>query len=225
MATSSSQSESNSINRDILDKADSVTLILGPDKHELLAPANILTRSSDFFKTALKKEWLEGQTRTITMPDEDPETIAEYLSIIRCGRLPVRFEKFEELPNLNTSSLSSLYIFYSKAYILGSRLLDDKLKRGAIGKIHALFKHYNWAASWDDKDMSGHEFVNTIYDGTLESDPARRLLVDMYTQSPRDLNIQHHPEFLLALAQALSKSVVATKVQRARVSDIAYYLR
>lgn len=64
------------------DKGDSVTLIVGPEKHELLVHANYIVRSSKFFKTALKKEWREGQTRTISLPNDEYEPVTDYMRFI-----------------------------------------------------------------------------------------------------------------------------------------------
>jgi hypothetical protein len=51
------------------DKSDSVTLIVGADKHEVLAHITYITRQSNFSKTALQKDSPEGQTRTIQLLD------------------------------------------------------------------------------------------------------------------------------------------------------------
>jgi hypothetical protein len=37
---------------------------------------------------ALKKEWREGQTRTITLSDDDSQTIVPYLIVFYRGELP-----------------------------------------------------------------------------------------------------------------------------------------
>lgn len=218
MATLLPQPEGNFSYHYSLDKADSVTLIVGPEKHELLVHADILTRKSELFQTALKKEWREGQTRTITMPDDEPEIIAGYLRFLYRGRLPIRFE----VPQTINTSFS--YKFYSKLYVLGGRLMDATLKRDAFVKMRGLFRCWKWTSPEDNEDLSGHELVNTIYNGTMESDPARRLLVDMHVECPRDLNSQYHPEFLLALAQDFSKRVGSAPLPGNKVLDIDSYL-
>jgi hypothetical protein len=64
------------------DKGDAVTLVVGPEKRELLAHADYIAFSSDFSKAALKKEWLEGQTRTVPLPVESYEDMTTYLRYI-----------------------------------------------------------------------------------------------------------------------------------------------
>jgi hypothetical protein len=57
----------------IFDKDKAVTLVVGeePGKYELLVHAGRIFANSEFFKTALKREWLEGQTRTINITADD----------------------------------------------------------------------------------------------------------------------------------------------------------
>lgn len=62
-------------------KSDIVTLLAGPDEHELIVYESCITRNSDFFRAAMKKEWTEGQTRTIKLPEESCiETLTHYLN-------------------------------------------------------------------------------------------------------------------------------------------------
>ena len=61
---------------------DAVTLVVGAEQKELLVHGTYLTRESEFFKAALKKEWVEGQTRHITLPEEDPKIMCHYLTYV-----------------------------------------------------------------------------------------------------------------------------------------------
>lgn len=63
-------------------------LIVGPEKHELLVHTNYIVRSSKFFKTALKKEWREGQARTISLPTDEYETVTDYMRFIYSDKIP-----------------------------------------------------------------------------------------------------------------------------------------
>lgn len=62
------------------DHNDAVTLHVGPNEHVLLARGSFITRNSDFFTTALKKEWTQGQTRVIKLPEEHPQVVSHYLN-------------------------------------------------------------------------------------------------------------------------------------------------
>ena len=101
------------------------------------------------------------------------------------------------------------------------------VKKAAITKMHGLFKgFYRLQTTRGNviEDCSGHEWVNTIYNGTMDSDPARRLAVDMHVERLRDLTSQHHLEFLPALAQALSKRVGSHPLPGNKVLELCSYL-
>jgi hypothetical protein len=168
-----------------------VTLVVGEEKHEILVHANCISSNSEFFKTALKKEWLEGQTRTITMPVDDPKTLRHYLYFTYSGKLPtthIAVSIVRELVRASTVDLARLYI-------LGGRLLDDVVRKAVIEeliRIPQLTKTY-----------PGQLAVSIIYEGTPEGDPARKLLVNTYAVNARSewVHTGYNPVFLLDLAQ------------------------
>lgn len=49
---------------------------------------SFIVRTSDFFATALEKVWVEGQTRVINLPEEDPVDLGNYLDWIYTRKLP-----------------------------------------------------------------------------------------------------------------------------------------
>lgn len=72
-----------------------MTLVVGeePWKYELLVHASRVSANSEFFKAALKREWLEGQARTINMPTDDWRTMTDYLNFTYSGKLPTTYFK------------------------------------------------------------------------------------------------------------------------------------
>lgn len=58
------------------------TLLVGPEEHRVVAHKSNLSLRSAFFKAALRKEWIEGQTRTVKLPDEQRDVVAQYLDYI-----------------------------------------------------------------------------------------------------------------------------------------------
>jgi hypothetical protein len=53
------------------EKKDLVTLLIGPDEHELIVGGEHLAHTSRFFEAALKTEWLEGQQRVVKLSEEN----------------------------------------------------------------------------------------------------------------------------------------------------------
>jgi hypothetical protein len=64
-----------------------MTLLVGQDEQAMVVHVNHLTRDSEFFAAAMKKEWVEGQTRVIRLPEEYPDIVAHYLSFLYSGKV------------------------------------------------------------------------------------------------------------------------------------------
>lgn len=47
-------------------------MLVGIEEEQMMAHGSYLAGCSDFFRAALKKEWVEGQTRTLKLPEEVP---------------------------------------------------------------------------------------------------------------------------------------------------------
>lgn len=59
--------------------SSTVTLLVGQSQTSMTVQKSPITRTSEFFATALKKAWLEGQTKLIKLPEEDPVHLTYYL--------------------------------------------------------------------------------------------------------------------------------------------------
>ena len=62
-----------------LNLQEDITLLVGPSKEKFTAPKCFLTKSAEFFKACCSSSWKEGQTNTIELPEETPETFSAYL--------------------------------------------------------------------------------------------------------------------------------------------------
>lgn len=106
------------------DKDDIITLAVGPEKREMMAYRSYISKS-DFFQAALKKEWTEGQTRTIKLPEEKPAVVAQYLDFIFDRGLPTR-------PTKVNCRDGAVYDVLDELYGLGERFLDSPLRNAII---------------------------------------------------------------------------------------------
>jgi hypothetical protein len=84
-------------------KDDMITLLVGEDEEEMFAYGSYLSLYSGFFKAALKKEWAEGQTRTVKLPEEDPETVTFYFDFLDGKGLPPTLPKAKVTANRTVS--------------------------------------------------------------------------------------------------------------------------
>jgi hypothetical protein len=174
------------------DHDDTSKLLVGEREHVLIGHASFITRDSDFFKAALKKEWPCGQTRVIKSPEELPHVVSFYLNHTYTKEISVSLTKTysSDTVVLEPSEYTKLL---AELYVLGERLLDRSIRYTVTENIMDLadFQPIN-------------EPVNIIYGGTTAASPARQLMVDIYLRfgSKDWLDDTYDAAFLLDAAQA-----------------------
>lgn len=188
-------------------KSDTVTLLAGPDEHELVVYESCITRKSDFFRAAMKKEWTEGQTRTIKLPEEHClETLTHYLNYAYSQKLPTD----RVMAVRSTGSPEGTWTTLANIYVLGERMLDQSVQQAVIKEFIRLPK-LACEANKNNKSWSPNtEAISLIYDGTTAGSPARRLVVDYHVARGYEswLGSHCHPTFLLDLAKALQNKII-----------------
>jgi hypothetical protein len=178
---------------------DLVTLLVGPEQRKMIVNGTSLARDSEFFKAALKKEWIEGQTRTIALSEECPEVMAQYISYTTSGKL-----SSEDRILNGVSDAEYIYRLLVTLYVYGERFIDSTIQKAVIKELVRLIKTKDtngerWQPSIDD--------VNIIYRGTPENSPARRLLVDLKVSEGREDGVSNHLEhaFLVDVAKTFHR--------------------
>jgi hypothetical protein len=189
-----------------LNEGELITLIVGPDEKKLVVHESCITRGSDFFKAAMKKEWIEGQTRIIKLPEETClETWTHYLNFTYLGKLPT-----EEMNQ--TMQDSDEFDVLGKIHVLGERMLDKVVQNAVVREFVRVYEL---------KDADGHcwlpgiRTVTMVYEGTSAGSQMRKLLVDMRISSgtcSHSLSTSH--EFLVDFSQALFAKVIAQETVR-----------
>jgi hypothetical protein len=192
-------------------KNDMIILLVGSEEREFLAHGGYLSQHSSFFEAALKKEWVEGQSRIVKLLEEEPYMVAQYLDFTYTKTLPTDSTK-------DDSRKGEVFGVLTKLFALGERLLDSNLRNAilkeiirftTIGKCH----HPNKTS------------IRDIYNCTTATSPARRLMVDLYVyRGLADwLHADMHPEFLLDLGKALMsealRSTLPCRSRRAAAED------
>ena len=102
---------------------DAVILIVGPFRRQMMVHGNYLTRHSEYFKTALKKQWLEGETRTITLP-ESPDVMAHYITFAYEAKLPTSDNCLK-----GKADFAYCYKLLADLYVVGERSSTNPSKR------------------------------------------------------------------------------------------------
>lgn len=151
---------------------NTVTLLVGPNEQKMIAYGSQLTHESEFFKAALKKEWAEGQTRIIKLPEESPAVMAHYLSYLYSGKMFT-----EDIKSVPGASIGQCFDLLASLYVACERFLNTKAQATILAEILRL------ACTEDEDDMQwtpAAKSVAIIYGGTPDGSPARRLLVDLH---------------------------------------------
>lgn len=157
-----------------------VTLLIGPDEQKMVVHTSYLARTSDFFATALKQVWLEGQTRTIKLYEETPELMAHYLNWIYSSELPTK-----DCSRLHLESAKiAAHDLLAELYVLGERRLDSDFRNAITAEFIRLTPILHVTPGCQPSRRVRP--VNAIYHGTPAGSPARRLLVHLHASHARN---------------------------------------
>lgn len=176
---------------------DTVTLVVGSEQKRMLVHSTYLTCDSDFFKAALKKEWVEGQSHVIKLPEEDPETMAHYMTFVYSDKLP-----FDGIEPKKRAHFEARWPVLINLYVCGEHFLNLVCQDAVIKEIIRLTRIKGETGSWW---FPTGRVVDTIYCETPEGSRIRRLVVDMHvireTKAWLSSNV-NNPQFLLDLSEA-----------------------
>jgi hypothetical protein len=136
----------------------------------LIAHENLVCASSVFFNKAMSQDWKEAKERSIKFEDEDPDVFQLYLHWLYRGTLPVRIDEPGQEGNAE-------YLQLAKACVLGDKLQDGDFQDVIIDAIVDKCKS---EASDGRTWFPVGPVIQQVYDNTLESSKARRLLTDLY---------------------------------------------
>ncbi|GAB7334034.1 hypothetical protein MBLNU13_g06125t3 [Cladosporium sp. NU13] len=186
------------------DPDDLVTLLVGPKERKMLVHGPQITAGSEFLAAALKREWIESQTREIKLPEEEPEIMAYYIEHVNFGKLPSEIY-ITTSPGL---AKESGYKLSAQLYVLAERLLDSKCRNHVVRDFLRLRNmKCTRGGGWKTACIP----FNIIYWGTMPGSPARRLLVDIHASFarkdwyPRDVFMD--PAFKVDLLRKLLHNV------------------
>jgi hypothetical protein len=185
-----------------------VTLLVGPEEEKMVVHETYLSRDSPFFKAALKKQWTEGQTRVIKLPEESLEPMQHYIEHLYGAKLPTN----EHVAGSLCTADSYKYVLLAQLYVLGERLLNAKYQNAIIHEIFRL-SHVLCGLEIGRRFPAGCA-VDIIYGGTTSGSPARRMLVDFATAYGHEswhIALNPDSEYWRDLSKALFKKLAAQK--------------
>lgn len=186
---------------------DMVTLIVGPEKQTMIAHAPQLTRDSQYFEAAMKNQWVEGQTSTISLPEESSATMAHYLAYSYSGKLFTEDIASGSLRK-GESHIEPCFQMLVSLYVYGERFLNRRVQESVVREILRLTLTPSESG---DYWYPTREEVNIIYRGTPEGSPGRRLLVDLqvFMGLKEELDYDLEVAFIVDVAKALHDKLYA----------------
>lgn len=149
-------------------------------------PECLLTETSDFFKAACRDgAWIESTSRTINLPDVDPDVFNAYLLWVHRKALPTApsddaFELVEDLVRL---------------WLLADRLADFRLRNAVIDAILVELNDFTTSLN-----VFPPELAARVWSATTPGRSIRRLIVDYYAKHVGATIVkgevaEYHPDF------------------------------
>jgi hypothetical protein len=197
--------------------SDTLFLIVGEEQEQFLVHSTYLSARSEFFRAALSKNWKEGQSRVIKLPEDDPTTVAQYLDFVYKDMLPT-------LRGWSPDQAKVMYLALARLYVYGERVLDVVIR-------NVIVEHFISFSSIANRELLPHPYypgpdvVELVYEGTTAASPMRKLLVDMYVRhgSKEWLAPESHAGFCQDVARelmgTLGQAIVARSGATIRTED------
>lgn len=181
-------------------KSDTLTVLVGRDGNveEFTAYKSYLTKSSEFFRAAMNRDWKEAQENSVTIQDHEPETFDAYLGWLYSANISLDKDKCQLCLKLKSASGSPCNKVHSlelaRMYVLGDYLSDKHFRNAVIDlmKKGALASDCYLPAST----------VQYIWNRTTSGDPLRKSMLEIFKT---DLL---YPERLQAWLNALHKDIL-----------------
>lgn len=184
--------------------APPIKVVVGSKEEAFYIHASALESSSEFFRSALKKEWAKKDDESIDLRDQDVEIFKIYVNWLYTSQVSV-----ESDPAETVKPTGAKYTQLAHSYALGEHLCDTDFQDSVINSIIGYSRIKNTA---NNSSYPGPQTINVIYNNTVTNSPARRLVVDFYVRFGTDGwttdSITMHHEFLGDLSKALLKDRV-----------------
>lgn len=161
------------------------------------------TQSSAFFKAAMKREWPEGQSFVVKLPEELPELIQHYVEHLYGGKPP----SYNQAHGSEWSDGSHQYELLAHLYALAERFLDGEYRNAIREFLRLTTLEYG---PQKIRFFPGTQSINTIYQGTTTNSPARRMMLDFAVAHSTDtwFNERMNAAYLLDFSRAMHLKVM-----------------
>lgn len=158
--------------------SETFKLVVGLKKKEFTVHKKTLITTSDFFKACCDgHDWKESNTKTIELPEEDPEAVSTYLSFLYTGELVVTKDALPT--SAETSSKEERWQMWIDHYwpLFGLAFLSDKFGDAALN--NAVMDAMIHVVSITGQYLAGNG-IRFLYSRLPSSSPVSRFVRDAY---------------------------------------------
>lgn len=155
-----------------------IILRIGPDKTEFRAYEDILCRLP-FFRAALHGGFQEASEKAITMPEDEPETIAALIEFLSTGSYTYSYPVPQPsdagtAADIPTSDVAQ-GTFHVAVYAVAAKYDCDKLVQGALSNFTYVMKQLQ---GLDVIELWKAAYVKGLYLAQFEDDPDLRTFME-----------------------------------------------
>jgi hypothetical protein len=153
-------------------------------------PECLLTETSEFIKAACHgTAWIESSSRTMKLPEIEPEVFNAYLLWVHR----------QELPAARADDALELIEDLTRLWLLADRLVDFRLRNAAIDAIIAELNDFTTSMNAFPPELAAQ-----VWSVTTPGRPIRRLIVDYYAKHVYATVVkaevaEYHPDFTMDL--------------------------
>jgi hypothetical protein len=140
--------------------ANTITLLVGPEKQAFTVHESILKQKSDYFRTALSRPWKEAEKKTFELSDENAVVFAAY----------VHWLYFDKLPVLGLSTDSDILLV--ELYLIGERRLSLDLRNHIMNELKK-----KWV---EGSNFPSAEVIELVFAESMEKSKLRQLIIDKF---------------------------------------------
>lgn len=151
--------------------SETVIVQVGPDAKQFCVHKDLICARSPFFQAALSNSWKEASERTVSLPEDDTKAFELYLNWLYTQKLTSKPQ------SADASTRRTEFLLLAKCVTLGEKLQDVRFKNALIDTLMAISEERDGKGS---KWFPGADAISDIYEGTPQTAPIRRLLVDLW---------------------------------------------
>ncbi|KAI9903639.1 hypothetical protein N3K66_000168 [Trichothecium roseum] len=148
----------------------------GDDPTTFSVHESVICEASDYFRMAFNGPWIEAEERKMVLRGVEASIFNLYLNFLYRGEMTLQRQ--------DPMDSGDMFVKLAKLYVLGDMIQDAKVKGAALD---TMAKNVDCRTVVHDRALvpalkASGPVVRIIYENTVETSAARRLLLDIYQE-------------------------------------------